>query len=120
MDHDVYINVGGVRVRVDGSGVDVQVQQRELRELDREERLAGPVLVQRVERELEGGGFGDLERHPHAWGVFVVVDGAPARLYSARNQPREWTSLDRLERWLREQGFRRWQVFNGLDSVGSD
>lgn len=119
MSHGVYINVGGVRIRVDGSGVDVQVQQRELGELDREERTADPVLVQRVERELEGGGFGDPERHPHAWGVFVVVDGAPARLYSARNKPREWTSLDRLERWLREQGFRHWQVFNGLDPVDS-
>jgi len=120
MSHDVDINVGGVRVRIGGSQVDVQVQQKELADLDRQNRLQKPVMVQRVERALEGGGFGDVERHPHAWGVFVLVDGVPARLYSARNQPREWTSLDRLERWLRGQGFRTWQVYNHLDRAGPE
>jgi hypothetical protein len=120
MGHDVDIRVGGIRVRVGDTQVEVKVRQGELPDLNRQDRLSEPIIVQRVERELEGGGFGDPERHPHAWGVFVMVDAALARLYSARNQPREWTSLDRLERWLRDQGFRSWHVYNGLDSVGPD
>ena len=118
MGHGVDIQVGGVRVRVGDTQVDVQVRQGELPDLNRQDRLGEPIIVQRVERELEGGGFGDPERHPHAWGVFVMVDGTLARLYSARNQPREWTSLDRLERWLCNQGFRSWHVYNGLDAGG--
>ena len=41
-----------------------------------------------------------------------------ARIVSARGHPREWTSLDRLERWLRGQGFRYWWMANELDAVG--
>jgi hypothetical protein len=42
----------------------------------------------------------------------------PARGVSARGAGREWNSLDRLERWLREQGFRAWTVRNDLEPVG--
>jgi hypothetical protein len=42
----------------------------------------------------------------------------PARGVSARGAGREWNSLDRLERWLREQGFRTWTVRNDLEPVG--
>jgi len=118
MSHGVDIRAPGVRVRIDGSRVEVAVGQAELDALAEEGRLEGPILVGRVERRLQGGGFGDPEAHPHAWGVFARVDGRLARVTSARGIPREWTSLDRLERWLREQGFRRWQAINELDPVG--
>jgi hypothetical protein len=50
--------------------------------------------------------------------VIVQVDGQPARVTSARGAGREWNSLDRLERWLREQGFRYWSVRNDLEPIG--
>jgi len=33
-------------------------------------------------------------------------------------QGREWSNLDRLEIWLREQGISRWQVVNDLEEAG--
>jgi hypothetical protein len=113
---EVDIDAGNVRVRVDGPRVEVSVGQSELPELAAQDRLVGP-LVMRVERQLQGGGFGDPTAHPCAWGVFVEVDGRLARLPSARGIPREWTSLDRLESWLLSQGFREWRVVNHLDAA---
>ena len=94
------------------------VRQSDLDALRRSYRLLGYPTVARVVRGRLGGGFGDQGRHPHAWAVFVQVDGINARIVSARGHPREWTSLDRLERWLRGQGFRYWWMANELDGVG--
>lgn len=94
------------------------MRQADLLPLQRTYRLTGYPVVARVPRTQLGGGFGDQARHPFAWGVFVQVDGMMTRVISARGLPREWTSLDRLERWLRELGFRNWWVQNELDPVG--
>ena len=93
------------------------VRQSELAVLQRTYRLVGYPKVARVPRAQQGGGFGDQDRHPHAWAVFVQVDGLSCRVLSARGHGREWTSLDRLERWLRAQGFRYWWVTNELDGL---
>ena len=93
------------------------VRQSELAVLQRTYRLVGYPTVARVPRAQQGGGFGDQDRHPHAWAVFVHVDGLSCRVLSARGHGREWTSLDRLERWLRAQGFRYWWVSNELDGL---
>jgi predicted dehydrogenase len=94
------------------------VRQSDLAALRATYRLVGYPTVARVTRAQQGGGFGDQGRHPHAWAVFVLVDGLSRRVTSARGQGREWTSLDRLERWLRAQGFRYWWVSNELDPPG--
>lgn len=73
-------------------------------------RVQGLPQVRRAPRETRGGGFGDAERHPHAWGVWVMTDGLWCRLTSARGKPREWTSLDRVEKWLAERGLTRFSV----------
>ena len=120
---------------ISSMGSDQGVRQADLLPLQRSYRLLGYPVVARVPRVHLGGGFGDQARHPNAWAVFVQIDGlkryfdvsAPwlflivglmTRVISARGLPREWTSLDRLERWLREQGFRNWWVQNELDPVG--
>ncbi len=93
------------------------VRQSDLDLLRRTYRLVGYPTVARVPRAQQGGGFGDQDRHPFAWAVFVQVDGIARRVVSARGHGREWTSLDRLERWLRAQGFRYWLVANDLDGL---
>jgi len=75
---------------------------------------AYPVIV-RAERQQMGGGFGDQARHPFTWTVLLQVDGQWARVESARGAVREWGSLDRLERWLRANGFRYFWLQNELD-----
>lgn len=94
------------------------VRQSDLIALRQAWRLIGHPTVARVARAQQGGGFGDQTRHPHAWAVFVQIDGLSTRVTSARGLGREWTSLDRLERWLRGQGFRYWWVANELDVIG--
>jgi hypothetical protein len=94
------------------------VRQSDLAVLQRTYRMVGYPTVARVRRAQQGGGFGDQGRHPHAWAVFVPVDGLSCRVVSARGHGREWTSLDRLERWLRALGFRFWWVANELDGPG--
>lgn len=106
MSYDVSVNVN------------VSVRQADLEFLYRSHRLGDEVLVQRVERSQLGGGFGDQDKYPYAWAVVVTVDGCGAYVMSARGLRREWTSLDRLERWLREQGFRYWAVRNDLEPTG--
>ena len=91
------------------------VRQSDLPYLRQTYRLIGYPTVARVPRLQQGGGFGDQEGHPYAWAVFVQVDGLARRVSSARGHGREWNSLDRLERWLRSQGFRYWWVSNELD-----
>ena len=91
------------------------VRQSDLPLLRQTYRLQGYPTVARVKRAQQGGGFGDQDRHPPAWAVFVTAAGLSRRVTSARGHAREWTSLDRLERWLRGQGFRYWWVANELD-----
>ncbi|MFO1046330.1 MAG: hypothetical protein U1E52_00270 [Geminicoccaceae bacterium] len=91
------------------------VRQSDLALLRSSYRLLAPPTVARVPRLQQGGGYGDQAGHPYAWAVFVTVDGLARRVTSARGHGREWTSLDRLERWLRGQGFRHWLVVNELD-----
>ena len=43
-----------------------------------------------------------------------------ARVFSARGAGREWNSLDRLERWLKENGFWYWWTRNDLEPLGPD
>ena len=94
------------------------VTQTALPELYWSGRLAQQALVYRALRCQLGGGFGDQDKYPYAWAVQVYVDGQPTRVVSVRGANREWTSLDRLERWLREQGLRYWTVSNELEPLG--
>ena len=93
------------------------VRQSDLAHLQQTYRLVGYPTVARVPRLQQGGGFGNQQGRPHAWAVFVQVDGLARRVTSARGHGREWNSLDRLERWLRSQGFRHWWVSNDLDPL---
>lgn len=93
----------------------MSVRQSELADL-----LAGfrintyPVAV-RACREIEAGGFADPDRFPFAWTVYFMVDGQWAHVESARGLRREWTSLDRLEKWLRRMGFRYFWIRNDVE-----
>lgn len=98
-------------------GVTAAVTQGELAELRGAGRLGEYAVVFRTQRGLQGGGYGDQARHPYAWGVLVYVDGAAARLYSARGHAREWASIERLEKWLRAQGFWYWWMRNDLEPL---
>ena len=82
-------------------------------------RIHNTAAVYRIKREYQNGGFGNPDKHPHVWAVALLVDGQWARVHNARDQGREWSNLDRLEIWLREQGISRWQVVNGLDDLGA-
>jgi transcription initiation factor IIE alpha subunit len=73
------------------------------------------IVVYRTQREYQSGGFGDPDKHPHVWAVAIMVDGQWARVHNARGQGREWSNLDRLEKWLREQGVSRWYLVNEID-----
>lgn len=75
-----------------------------------------PVAV-RTPRELIAGGFADQTRHPNTWTVYFLVEGEWAQVLSARGLRREWTSLDRLETWLRSMSFRYFWVRNDIDPV---
>ena len=82
-------------------------------------RIQNTAAVYRTERAHQSGGFGNPDKHPHVWAVALLVDGLWARVYNTRDQGREWNNLDRLEKWLREQGISRWQVINDVDEVGA-
>ena len=81
-------------------------------------RIENTATVYRTEREYQSGGFGNPDKHPYVWAVALLVDGLWARVHNTRDQGREWSNLDRLEIWLREQGISRWQVVNDLEEVG--
>ena len=100
-------------------GVQLAVTQADLAELRLAGRLGEYAVVYRVWRSQQGGGFGDQDSRPFAWGVLVYVDTMLARINSARGHGREWNSLDRLEPWLREQGFWYWWTRNDLEPLGS-
>ena len=99
-------------------GVSTTVTQADIPFLREAGRLGEYAVVYRVARNQLGGGFGDQDKHPYAWGVLVYVDTLVARVYSARGAGREWNSLDRLERWLRENGFWYWWTRNDLEPLG--
>ena len=86
------------------------LRQQEVEALRAGYRLQGGPLVRWVPRATKGGGFGDPDAHPFAWGVWVMADGQWRRVVSARGLPREWTSLDRVEAWLRGLGFTGFSV----------
>lgn len=96
-------------------GVQFAVTQADLPALRAAGRLGEYAVVYRVYRSQQGGGFGDQDSKPFAWGVLVYVDAVLARINSARGHGREWNSLDRLESWLREQGFWYWWARNDLE-----
>ncbi len=101
-------------------GVTMTITQADLSYLRALGSLGEYAVVYRVWREQAGGGFGDQEKNPHTWGVLVYVDGQLARIYSARGSGREWSNLDRLEKWLRSQGFWYWWTRNDLEPLGED
>ena len=107
MDQDVFL------------GITTTVTQADIPFLREAGRLGEYAVVYRIARNQLGGGFGDQDKHPHAWGVLVYVDTLVARLNSARGTGREWNSLDRLERWLRENGFWYWWTRNDLELLGA-
>ncbi len=100
-------------------GITTSVTQSDLAPLRAMGRLGEYAVVYRVNRSVQGGGFGNQSRHPRTWAVLVYVDGQAARVYSARGHGREWSSLDRLERWLRDQGFWYWWTRNDIEPLGA-
>lgn len=119
MTQDVEKIVGHDATSQDAAlGVTMTITQADLEYLRAVGRLGDFAVVYRVWREQAGGGFGDQEKNPHTWGVLVYVDGQLARIYSARGSGREWSNLDRLEKWLRAQGFWYWWTRNDLEPLG--
>lgn len=98
-------------------GVSLTITQADIPGLRAAGRLGEYAVVYRTVRQQSGGGFGDLTKHPYGWGVLVYVDGLAARIYSARNLPREWMDLTRLEKWMRGQGFWYWWMRNDLEPL---
>ena len=96
----------------------LSVRQADIAELARGYRITGYPVAVRALRETLGGGFADQDRYPHTWTVYFLVDGQWAEVQSARGLRREWTSLDRLERWLRSLGFRHFWVKNEIEASG--
>ena len=99
-------------------GIVGSVTQADLAPLRENARLGEFPLVYRVERQHQGGGYGDQGKHPLAWAVAVYVDNQLCRVYNARGAGREWNSIDKLGGWLREQGFWYWWTRNDLEPVG--
>ena len=120
MEHDVHNNRADVNTMDQdvALGVTMTITQADIPYLRSAARLGEYSVVYRVYRQHLGGGFGDQEKHPFAWGVLVYVDGQVARIYSARGLPREWSDLARLEKWLRDQGFWYWWMRNDLEPLG--
>ncbi len=96
----------------------ISVRQCDLPALKAQYRISEYPIIRRIPRLTQGGGFGDHSKHPHAWSVLLLIDGQWVTVISARGHIREWTSLDRLERWLRTQGFQNFWLENKLDPTG--
>jgi hypothetical protein len=96
--------------------VPAELQQAELHVLLAQGRITAVPVVHRVRRSRLGGGFGDAGKRPFGWALVVVVDGQPRRVASARGGTREWSGLERLERWLLDQGFLSWLVVNEIET----
>ncbi|NSY40397.1 hypothetical protein GKC28_19425 [Leisingera sp. ANG59] len=82
-----------------------------------ENRLGDYPVAVRTPREIISGGFADQTKHPNTWTVYFLVDGQWALVLSARGLRREWSSLDRIEKWLRSFGFRFFWVRNDIDEI---
>ncbi len=100
-------------------GFSGSVTQADLAPIRQAGRLGDYAVVYRTERNHQGGGYGDQDRHPLTWAVSVYVDGQLCRVFNARGAGREWNSLDRLSAWLREQGFWTWWTRNDLELLGA-
>lgn len=107
MDQDVQLGITG------------SVTQADLAPLRDKALLGEFAVVYRIERQHQGGGYGDQGKHPLAWAVAVYVDNQLCRVFNARGAGREWNSIDRLNIWLREQGFWYWWTRNDLEPVGN-
>lgn len=94
------------------------IRQNDLAGLSAEGRIGDYPVAVRTPREVAGGGFADHERHPNTWTVYFLIDGQWALVESARGLRREWSSLDKLEKWLRGFGFRFFWVRNDIEPVG--
>lgn len=99
--------------------VPLELQQRDLEAGLAAGRITAAPIVHRIRRSRRGGGFGDAGKRPLGWALVVVVDGQPRRVVSARGGTREWSGLERLERWLLAQGFGSWLVVNDLEGLPS-
>lgn len=95
--------------------VPLELQQAELEAGLASGRITAAPVLHRILRSRLGGGFGDADKRPFGWALVVVLDGQPRRMVSARGGTREWSSLERLERWLLDQGFRSWLAVNELE-----
>ena len=93
------------------------IRQNDLPPLSSEGRIGDYPVAVRTAREVSGGGFADQEKHPNTWTVYFMVDGQWALVESARGLRREWSSLDRLEKWLRSFGFRYFWVRNDIEDA---
>jgi len=119
MDHNVSINSRDVNtmIHIDFDEITLlSLKSTEIRGLLEAWRVQD-IVVYRTKRQYQSGGFGDPSKHPNVWGVAIMTDGQWARVYNARGQGREWSNLDRLEKWLREQGISQWQLLNKLDET---
>jgi hypothetical protein len=96
------------------------IRQNDLADLSAQHRLGDYPVAVRTAREVLGGGFADQSKHPNTWTVYFLVDGQWALVESARGLRREWSSLDRLEKWLRGMGFRFFWVRNDIDPVDNE
>ena len=67
-------------------GVTTTVTQADLPYLREAGRLGEYAVVFRVSRNQLGGGFGDQDKHPFAWGVLVYVDAKLGRVLA----PGDW------------------------------
>ena len=99
--------------------LNLSVKSTEIPHLFSTWRIQNTATVFRTKREQQNGGFGNPEMHPNIWAVALLVDGLWARVHNTRDQGREWSNLDRREKWLREQGITHWQVVNELEPVGN-
>ena len=95
------------------------VRQGEIDQLIHTGRISDVPVAVRTARSNEAGGFADATRHPNTWTAYLLVDGQWAQILSARGLRREWSSLDRLETWLRARGFRYFVVRNDIEEIGS-
>lgn len=93
------------------------IRQSDIPKLIETYRITQYPTIVRVRRTVQGGGFGDQDSNPYTWTVFFLVDGHWMSLESARGMRREWSSLDRLEVWLRSKGFAFFWVRNDIDLV---
>ena len=107
MDQDVALGISG------------SVSQADLSDLRLAGRLGQYAVVYRIQRQHQGGGYGDQDKHPLAWAVAVYVDTELFRIFNARGAGREWNDLDRLSGWLRDQGFWYWWTRNDIEPLGS-